>query len=182
MSKALLHELGKSISFGRLSLPAKVLWPMLLAASDDQGRGIAEPDVIKWHVCPNVVEIEIGNVPGLLGEMAEQDMIALYQDDRDRALYQIVNWEIYSPRIRVPARLRCKKMSRKLRKSILERDAYICQYCGGKAEHVDHVVPRCYGGSNNKSNLVAACQECNQRKSGRTPEQAGMRLRFRPVI
>ena len=92
MSKALLHELGKSISFGRLSLPAKVLWPMLLAASDDQGRGMAEPDVIKWHVCPNVAEIEIGNVSGLLDEMAAQDMIALYQDDRDRAIYQIVRW------------------------------------------------------------------------------------------
>lgn len=42
MTKALLHELGKSLSFGRLSLKAKVLWPMLLSTSDDQGRGTAE--------------------------------------------------------------------------------------------------------------------------------------------
>lgn len=92
MSKALLYELGQSISFGRLSLKAKVLWPMLLAASDEQGRGIAEPDAIKWRVCPNVQEIAIDDVPDLLAEMVRQDMIHLYSDGRKRPLYQIVRW------------------------------------------------------------------------------------------
>ena len=92
MSKALLYPLGQSISFGRLSLKAKVLWPMLLAASDDQGRGLAEADAVAWHVCPNVREISIDDVPGLLGEMVEQEMIRLYEDSRDRAIYQVLRW------------------------------------------------------------------------------------------
>lgn len=92
MSKALLYELGQSISFGRLSLKAKVLWPMLLAASDDQGRGLAEADAVAWHVCPNVQEIGIDDVPGLLSEMVEQEMIQLYEDSRDRAIYQVLRW------------------------------------------------------------------------------------------
>lgn len=92
MSKALLYELGKSISFGRLSLKAKVLWPMLLASSDDQGRGIAESDAVKWHVCPNVNEIEIPEIPALLAEMDKQGMIHLYHDERDRQLYQVIRW------------------------------------------------------------------------------------------
>jgi len=95
MNKALIYELGRSISFGRLPLLAKVLWPMLLAASDDQGRGLAEPDVIKWHVCPNVQEITTENIPELLKAMVEQGMIEDYQDSRGRLLYQVVRWWEY---------------------------------------------------------------------------------------
>jgi len=95
MGKALIYELGRSISFGRLPLLAKVLWPMLLAASDDQGRGLAEPDVIKWTVCPNVQEITTENIPQLLQAMVEQGMIEDYQDSRGRRLYQVVRWWEY---------------------------------------------------------------------------------------
>ena len=91
MTKALLHELGKSLSFGRLSLKAKVLWPMLLASSDDQGRGLAEPDAVKWYVCPNVPEIVVDDVAGLLGEMCAQNMIVTYDTERG-LVYQVVRW------------------------------------------------------------------------------------------
>lgn len=95
MSKALVYELGKSISFGRLSLLGKVLWPMLLAASDNQGRGIADADVVKWTVCANVQELTVDNIPGVLAEMEAQGMICLYKDARNRLLYQIVHWWEY---------------------------------------------------------------------------------------
>jgi hypothetical protein len=95
MTKALLHELGQSLSFGRLSLRAKVLWPMLLASSDDQGRGLAEADAIKWHVCPNVPEIDVDDVPELLNEMIEQSMITVYNCDRECSVYQITRWWEY---------------------------------------------------------------------------------------
>ncbi len=45
----------------------------------------------------------------------------------------------------------------------------------------DHVVPRSQGGKTVWDNIVTACQECNGRKAGRTPEQAGMRLLKKPV-
>ena len=73
MSKALLYPLGQSISFGRLSLLAKLLWTMLLPASDSQGRGHADPKVIKWQVCPNVDDLTPDNIEGLLQEM-ERDV------------------------------------------------------------------------------------------------------------
>ena len=94
MSKRLLHELGHSLSYGRLSLKAKVRWPMLVAASDDQGRGLAECDAVKWYVCPNVPEITIDDVPELLQEMAEQEMIAVYDTERGQT-YQMVRWWEY---------------------------------------------------------------------------------------
>ena len=63
-----------------------------------------------------------------------------------------------------------------LRQQAMNRDGGICQYCGAPAEHVDHVIPRCQGGRDEIDNLVAACAKCNLTKSGRTPEQAGMKL------
>ena len=95
MGKALLYELGASESFAQLCLRGKVLWPMLLAASDDQGRGLAEDKTVKWKVCPNVVEITVEDVPGLLAEMENEEMVCLYHDDRGRLLYQIIRWWEY---------------------------------------------------------------------------------------
>jgi 5-methylcytosine-specific restriction endonuclease McrA len=31
-------------------------------------------------------------------------------------------------------------------------------------------------------NVVTACRSCNQRKSGRTPDQAGMELLYAPYV
>lgn len=57
------------------------------------------------------------------------------------------------------------------------RDGHACRYCGsGDDLTVDHVVPRCRGGSDRLENLVVACRSCNSRKGGRTPAQAGMAL------
>lgn len=34
---------------------------------------------------------------------------------------------------------------------------------------IDHVVPRIHGGTNERSNLAAACHSCNQSKAGLLP-------------
>jgi 5-methylcytosine-specific restriction endonuclease McrA len=44
-----------------------------------------------------------------------------------------------------------------------------CAYCRKEMTHetatLDHVIPKCRGGSNKSSNLVLACWECNQEKA-----------------
>ena len=71
------------------------------------------------------------------------------------------------------------------RSRILARDRYRCQYCGRKGGAfdltLDHIVPRSRGGRTAAENLCAACLACNQRKGGKTPVQAGMKLRSTPV-
>lgn len=66
------------------------------------------------------------------------------------------------------------------RKNIYLRDGHRCQYCGKKFVTseltIDHVLPRSQGGVNAWDNLVCACFKCNQKKAGRTPRQANMRL------
>ena len=53
---------------------------------------------------------------------------------------------------------------------ILERDSYVCQYCGldGRASlenalvmRVDFVIPRAHKGKKDPKNLVACCTPCN---------------------
>lgn len=61
-------------------------------------------------------------------------------------------------------------------RGILERDKHVCQYCGAKANTIDHVQPKSRGGSNSPGNLVSACSKCNSRKGDRTPDEAGMPL------
>ena len=63
-----------------------------------------------------------------------------------------------------------------IREAVLERDSYCCQYCGTYATHVDHIIPRCQGGSDDLDNLIAACEHCNCSKGGRTPGEAGMEM------
>jgi 5-methylcytosine-specific restriction endonuclease McrA len=83
----------------------------------------------------------------------------------------------------VPQRNR-RNIVRFTRNNIFLRDQYSCQYCGCKppVSHLtmDHVVPVVKGGAKSWENIVTACRPCNLRKGGRTPEEAGMRLRLQP--
>jgi 5-methylcytosine-specific restriction endonuclease McrA len=79
-------------------------------------------------------------------------------------------------------------ISTKLRRYILDRDDYTCQYCGEvlPAErwddapswmggqrwravlHVDHVIPKSRGGCDLPGNLVTTCVPCNLSKAAKT--------------
>lgn len=58
-----------------------------------------------------------------------------------------------------------KSISNKVRFEVLKRDDFSCHYCGAKPPEVrlevDHIEPIARGGSNDESNLVAACERCN---------------------
>ncbi|MHC4388479.1 MAG: HNH endonuclease [Planctomycetota bacterium] len=71
------------------------------------------------------------------------------------------------------------------RRNIFARDKNRCQYCGKRYPtselSLDHVIPRSMGGEAAWGNIVCACTDCNVRKGGRTPKQAGLTLVQRPV-
>ena len=71
------------------------------------------------------------------------------------------------------------------RENVYARDGGRCQYCSRKIPRpeatYDHVVPRIHGGPTVWENVVICCVPCNQRKGGRTPEQARLTLLSRPV-
>jgi 5-methylcytosine-specific restriction endonuclease McrA len=71
------------------------------------------------------------------------------------------------------------------RVNVMTRDGFTCQYCGERPSrsqlNLDHVVPRAHGGRSTWENVVVSCLDCNRRKGGRTPEQAGLRLLRAPA-
>lgn len=66
------------------------------------------------------------------------------------------------------------------RRAVFLRDGGRCQYCGTRAESIDHVVPRSRGGGHTWENVVAACRRCNATKRDRLLEETSMRLPRRP--
>lgn len=67
-------------------------------------------------------------------------------------------------------------ISQRLRFEILRRDNHACRYCGATAPdvklHVDHVIPTTLGGTDDPTNLVAACAPCNTGKASTSPDEA----------
>jgi len=65
-------------------------------------------------------------------------------------------------------------VSKRMRYEVLRRDGHRCRYCGAAAPGVmltvDHVVPVALGGSDDPSNLIAACGPCNAGKSSSSPD------------
>lgn len=72
------------------------------------------------------------------------------------------------PAVASQAPARVQKLSLGLRYEILRRDRFRCVMCGrspaatpGIELHVDHIVHRARGGSNQASNLRSLCNQCN---------------------
>ena len=129
---------------------------------------------------------------------------ALVVDPEDYQLYDWADWARMLPRendlfiqavtmrLRVPEvvtlngydRLPTASVSFS-RRNIFKRDHFACQYCGvqpGTHElTIDHVHPRSRGGASSWENCVLACVNCNKRKADRTPEEARMKLKKKPI-
>ena len=75
--------------------------------------------------------------------------------------------------VRVPYRARVPLT----RAALMHRDRFRCAYCTGKAETIDHVVPRSRGGAHTWENCVACCAPCNHRKADRLLSEIGWELR-----
>jgi 5-methylcytosine-specific restriction endonuclease McrA len=66
------------------------------------------------------------------------------------------------------------------RRAVFVRDEHRCQYCGARADSIDHVVPRSRGGTHTWENVVAACRRCNTRKRDRLLHETPFILRKAP--
>lgn len=73
-------------------------------------------------------------------------------------------------------------------KNLRLRDDNKCQYCSRKEAQLDkgeymtrdHILPRSKGGKDVWTNVVLACNSCNNRKADQTPEDAEMPLLNQP--
>ncbi|NEP13909.1 MAG: HNH endonuclease [Symploca sp. SIO2C1] len=60
-------------------------------------------------------------------------------------------------------------MGYELREYLLEKWNRQCAYCGAKdtSLEIEHMQPRCKGGSNSVTNLTLSCHKCNQKKGSK---------------
>ncbi|MGG3467335.1 HNH endonuclease [Neobacillus pocheonensis] len=52
-----------------------------------------------------------------------------------------------------------------IKEIVLQRDRYVCKYCGGRGNTIDHIIPRSKGGKTSLDNCVCACMKCNNEKA-----------------
>jgi len=116
-------------------------------------------------------------------EIVEADEVRSFRSERTSLPFPLVIRLVRF--VHVPQRFR-----RQVTNTFLfARDAYTCQYCGRRQQDLkgrqfltrDHVMPVCRGGLNDWGNVVTACSPCNNRKGGRTPEEARMPLLSDPA-
>ena len=153
--------------------------------------------VLLWKQVAEVVSVEDESYNCY--DFSSWAELSQYRRKFQPALHQewirTVRFDLAVPRVirlvrydRVP-----KTRVRLSRRNLFARDANRCQYCGRRFRtsdlSIDHVIPRSRGGHTVWSNVVCACMECNVRKGGRTPAEAGLHLvrepkapRFSPVI
>lgn len=89
--RMLPQSLSTDPRYGRLSLKAQVLYPLMWVNSDDQGRISGDPDEIKYAACPNVDHISKPDIPELLKELGEVGLIKVYSTSSTMAT-QMLDW------------------------------------------------------------------------------------------
>lgn len=77
--------------YGRLTLKACALFPLMWANADDQGRLCGDPEEIKYAICPNIDHITKIDIPGILQELSQNELIIVYESSRSAAI-QILDW------------------------------------------------------------------------------------------
>ncbi|MBA7535112.1 hypothetical protein ES705_27363 [subsurface metagenome] len=81
--------------YARLSLKATSLYPLMWANADDQGRLCGDPEEIKYTCCPNLDHIAKADVPQLLEELTEQNLIIRYNTKKTAAIQLRDWWDVH---------------------------------------------------------------------------------------
>jgi len=77
--------------YGRLSIKAVGLFPLMWSNADDQGRLCGDPEEIKYAVCPNIDHITKQDISNLLKELQDNDLILCYNTPKSAAI-QMLDW------------------------------------------------------------------------------------------
>lgn len=115
-----------------------------------------------------------------------QEKVEIVEEYEDREIRTV------TITFKVPSIIRLLKMVRRRKKqvkfsrdNVYARDSGKCQYCYKRVPRhevtYDHVFPKSRGGRTTWDNVVIACVPCNQKKEDRTPVEARMTLRTKPI-
>ena len=83
--------------YGRLSLKACALFPLMWVNADDQGRLCGDPEEVKYACCPNIDHITKADIPQILGELEQNQLIKIYNTPKSAAIQILDWWNIQKP-------------------------------------------------------------------------------------
>jgi 5-methylcytosine-specific restriction endonuclease McrA len=141
-------------------------YPCLVLNADYQPLNYFPLSLWSWQDAIKAVFLDRVNV-------VDQYDQAVHSASMEMILPSVVALKDFVPQSRSPAFTRF---------NLFLRDGFACVYCGsGEELTFDHVIPRRVGGKTSWKNIVAACSNCNWKKGGRTPKEAGLVLQHTPV-
>jgi 5-methylcytosine-specific restriction endonuclease McrA len=151
----------------------RIVWITMLAICDQNGEVQASIPGLARLSGVSVADAEMA-----IGKLLSPDKHSRTPDHEGRRIVPIEGgWELLNhAKYRRMASLEDRKEAtakrvkrHRERKTIRESgdDQGICAYCGDEANGVDHIIPKCKGGSDNQENLVRACARCNNFKASR---------------
>ena len=119
--------------------------------------------------------------------LAWREWITLSPRSYDEDSIHTVNMEIRIPTVVIVGSKYRKmpvKTFRATKKNIFDHYKGICAYSGKQLSYksmtLDHIQPRSRKGGNTWSNLVPCDGEINRLKADKTPEEAGLKLKYQP--
>ncbi len=83
--------------YGRLSLKACALFPLIWVNADDQGRLCGDPEEVKYACCPNIDHITKADIPQILDELEKNLLIKIYDTPKSAAIQLLDWWNIQKP-------------------------------------------------------------------------------------
>lgn len=83
--------------YGRLSLKAVALFPLMWSNADDQGRLCGDPEEIKYTCCPNIDHITKADIPEIIKELEDNKLLKLYDAPRSPAIQLLDWWGVHRP-------------------------------------------------------------------------------------
>jgi hypothetical protein len=92
--RMLPQSLSTDPRYGQLSLKARVLYPLIWANCDDQGRITGNSNELKYVVCPNMDDISKEDIPCLVDELETQGFVKLYSTSTRQAVQMLDWWEV----------------------------------------------------------------------------------------
>jgi 5-methylcytosine-specific restriction endonuclease McrA len=136
--------------------------------------------------------LDVGYLP--VDRVSWERAITLIYEQKAEVVEDYDNWNVHSATLEFPVPSVIRRMTSSSRRkkgikfsrgNVYARDGGRCQYCGNDVPKdrftYDHVIPRVSGGKTCWENVVISCTPCNQRKGGRTPTEAGMKLLSKPI-
>lgn len=77
--------------YGRLSVKAVALFPLIWVNADDQGRLCGDPEEVKYLCCPNIDHITKTEMPNILKDLEDNQLIKIYGTPQSRVI-QVLDW------------------------------------------------------------------------------------------